>query len=732
MTSQAQTVIGGVNLGGLPNYLFFFANGSTKANWQGATKGFAGNVAIDGIQANETTSGGVPFAGTIYTNASSLGAWAGIVDQNDPGQVNPAQAFGVLNQTTLISNLETELSNAFAQINGLPVSAGFSSVSSTSLNGLNKQNGVAETFVVNVTSGLSISTKINVTGDAGDVFILRWDSDANFGNGYQGTVKFQSGGAIVPLGGLKPSSFIHVAGNLNSSGGGTTPAAPYPQGVKLNDGTGATIVNGSNFSGGGFFTGYWLTTGDPVSGETSPFSNGIFVGGWYTTTNKFSMTSGTSGVYVAPPPPPAQVCTPPAAAPECTPPTTWNVDKVVTGTQDWQSLTGVSADNVTNKIRLTGSGTVIVNNKDLLLKSSGAVVFVNGPTLIVNNGNLKTEVAGARFIMTNGTLRTYGNFQQSPNSVVCITNSTVDIGEEQAGVNFTSQTSTSADFQNDGGYRYLNTVCMNVTHDFQLQSTGSGTGLNGVDVIINSCIEIGDRGLNHATPTSFGNSDGDDSGNWQNNNRQSIYGTDIVVANGSYQNSIGVMTLCDVDIKVNKSGSLQNNSGSIVGQNVCVAVEDIFENSGTWTATLEHWFSFKNNSTNVPGAGGETSQSTALQCFTPCCAVGQTGSLGDCVWNDTNQNGVKDSGENGVPNVSVQLRNCQDQVLQTTQTNASGIYGFTNLQAGCYRVCVVKPSGYTFSPQNVGSDATDSDVAAANGCTADIDLSPGENDPTND
>ena len=37
-------------------------------------------------------------------------------------------------------------------------------------------------------------------------------------------------------------------------------------------------------------------------GNTAPLSNGIFVGGWYSITNKFSMTSGTSGVHVCPNP----------------------------------------------------------------------------------------------------------------------------------------------------------------------------------------------------------------------------------------------------------------------------------------------------------------------------------------------------------------------------------------------------------------------------------------------
>jgi len=184
--------------------------------------------------------------------------------------------------------------------NALTATAGYASVASTSLNGLNTQNSISETYVINVTSGLSVSSDIDITGDPGDMFILRWDTDANFGNGYDGQVKFQSGGAIVPHGGLTAGNFVNVAGDIASSGGGSNPAVPYPQGPPLNNGLGALITGGTDWNGGGFFTGYWLTTGDPSNGETHSLSNGIFVGGWYSTTNKFSMTSGTSGVYVAP------------------------------------------------------------------------------------------------------------------------------------------------------------------------------------------------------------------------------------------------------------------------------------------------------------------------------------------------------------------------------------------------------------------------------------------------
>jgi hypothetical protein len=288
--------IGGINLGTLPNYLFFFANGSQDANWQGATKGFAGDVAVNGQLANERTSGSVPYAGTIYTNDSTLGAWQNIVNQNS------GQAFASTGKTALISELTNQLNAAFSQINGLTATPGYTSVSATSLNGLNTQDGIAKTYVINVTSGFQVSSQINITGDVNDVFVLRWDTDANFTNGYQGQVKFQSGGAIVPKGGLTAGNFIHVAGDIDASGGGSTPPPPYPQGPRFDDGKGALINGGSNFSGGGFFTGYWLTTGDPSNGDTSSLSNAIFTGGWYTLSDKFSMTSGTSGVHVCPPP----------------------------------------------------------------------------------------------------------------------------------------------------------------------------------------------------------------------------------------------------------------------------------------------------------------------------------------------------------------------------------------------------------------------------------------------
>jgi len=67
---------------------------------------------------------------------------------------------------------------------------------------------------------------------------------------------------------------------------------------------------------------------------------------------------------------------------------------------------------------------------------------------------------------------------------------------------------------------------------------------------------------------------------------------------------------------------------------------------------------------------------------------------------------------------------------KTTTTNASGYYGFSNLEAGSYKVEFVKPVGYSaFSPADQGAnDAVDSDANPSTGMTTTIALTAGQND----
>jgi len=79
----------------------------------------------------------------------------------------------------------------------------------------------------------------------------------------------------------------------------------------------------------------------------------------------------------------------------------------------------------------------------------------------------------------------------------------------------------------------------------------------------------------------------------------------------------------------------------------------------------------------------------------------------------------------------VNLYNATGTLIDSTITNATGYYDFTNLNPGGYYVEFILPSGYVFSPQDQGSnDSVDSDANTTTGKTEITTLSAGENDDT--
>ncbi|MFG0248142.1 MAG: SdrD B-like domain-containing protein, partial [Phycisphaeraceae bacterium JB051] len=73
---------------------------------------------------------------------------------------------------------------------------------------------------------------------------------------------------------------------------------------------------------------------------------------------------------------------------------------------------------------------------------------------------------------------------------------------------------------------------------------------------------------------------------------------------------------------------------------------------------------------------------------------GATSRVGDTIWYDKNANAVQDTGESGVPDLTVYLLDAQDNVIATTTTDADGQYLFDELSFGHYHVSVDVPDRY--------------------------------------
>lgn len=108
------------------------------------------------------------------------------------------------------------------------------------------------------------------------------------------------------------------------------------------------------------------------------------------------------------------------------------------------------------------------------------------------------------------------------------------------------------------------------------------------------------------------------------------------------------------------------------------------------------------------------------------------GVIGNRVWEDLNANGIQETGENGIPNVGVALLNCSGTNIAQTATNASGLYQFSNLPAGSYKVRFdLATAGATFSTgiftsKDIGADTLDSDPDPITKETACVTLTAGQ------
>ena len=91
--------------------------------------------------------------------------------------------------------------------------------------------------------------------------------------------------------------------------------------------------------------------------------------------------------------------------------------------------------------------------------------------------------------------------------------------------------------------------------------------------------------------------------------------------------------------------------------------------------------------------------------------------LGNQVWNDTNNNGIKETGEGGISGVTLHIYqdanadNIADGIaIKTVITTLTGNFTFTNLPGGKYIVGVVLPAGYAMGAFATGGLTPDNNI----------------------
>ena len=160
------------------------------------------------------------------------------------------------------------------------------------------------------------------------------------------------------------------------------------------------------------------------------------------------------------------------------------------------------------------------------------------------------------------------------------------------------------------------------------------------------------------------------------------------------------------------------NAGGDTSDNYATDIDDSdaesISNPGFWTISL-----------SAPSTG--TNASFDFGAY-------ETASIGNLVWEDSDGDGIQDSGESGINSVTVNLYADADEdgnpdgasIASTTTVN--GAYSFTGLDPGGYLIEVVNPGSYYFSPQDNSnaSEASDSDVHSSTGLSSTIILSAGQ------
>jgi hypothetical protein len=99
----------------------------------------------------------------------------------------------------------------------------------------------------------------------------------------------------------------------------------------------------------------------------------------------------------------------------------------------------------------------------------------------------------------------------------------------------------------------------------------------------------------------------------------------------------------------------------------------------------------------------------------PVTIQGLPATVGNRVWEDLDGDGVQDTGEPGMTNITVRLLDASSNTVHTTVTDLNGEYSFTNLLPSTYLVQVVPRAQYIFTLRDspATNNLADSDMDAS-------------------
>lgn len=192
---------------------------------------------------------------------------------------------------------------------------------------------------------------------------------------------------------------------------------------------------------------------------------------------------------------------------------------------------------------------------------------------------------------------------------------------------------------------------------------------------------------------------------------------------------------CGINNQFSINITVKNDGGAPITGNLVIEA-----NTQTFTAPVKVGDTLQTINILLP-ANGQPVEVKAFYSDLPECTLTRPalftaplgcGSIGNRVWEDLNGNGIQDTNENGIQNVTVFLLRCTGDTLVQTSTDGNGLYRFNQLAAGDYKLRFsLASAGSTFTNgvftlKDIGIDTLDSDIDPTTKETACITLAAGQ------